>query len=479
MQHSYRTRRDFLSRLGGSAGLLLAELAAASNVARADDAGTGPADVTLRIAPVELEVAPGRVIKTVGYNGSVPGPVVRFRDGATVTVDIFNDTAADEFVHWHGFDVSPDVDGAEEEGSLVARAHGRLRYRLTPMPSGCRYVHTHAMSMSDLNRGVFTGQFAFTWIEPRNHAAPYDQEVFLATHEWDPHLTNMEEQEDSSPQPEMRAHKESETKPHGWEVAYRHFTINGKCLGHGEPVRVKEGQRVLFHLLNASATDSVRLALPGHRFQVVALDGNPVPHPQLVDIVELGTAERIDAIVTMDTPGVWVLGTPHDGHRKKGMGMVVEYANRTGPARWVKPPKSTWDYTAFGESRTAPKPDAVIPLVFRQASMSRGRFDEWTINGKGYDAANRPAHLAKGRLHRLIFDNQTDDVHPVHLHRHNFELTSVHGVQTAGVMKDVVLVKSYQKIAVDVTPQREGLTLFHCHQQLHMDYGFKMLFEVS
>ncbi len=64
------------------------------------------------------------------------------------------------------------------------------------------------------------------------------------------------------------------------------------------------------------------------------------------------------------------------------------------------------------------------------------------------------------------------------MHRNSFELTKVHGKATAGILKDVVLVKGFQQIEVDVTPAMEGLTLFHCHQQLHMDYGFKLLFNV-
>ena len=55
--------------------------------------------------------------------------------------------------------------------------------------------------------------------------------------------------------------------PHGYEVGYRSFTINGRMLGHGEPVRVKQGERVLFHILNGSATEIRSLALPGHTFQ--------------------------------------------------------------------------------------------------------------------------------------------------------------------------------------------------------------------
>jgi FtsP/CotA-like multicopper oxidase with cupredoxin domain len=100
------------------------------------------------------------------------------------------------------------------------------------------------------------------------------------------------------------------------------------------------------------------------------------------------------------------------------------------------------------------------------------------LNGKGYDAKAQPTRLTKGKRHRLVFDNQSDDVHPLHLHRSSFELTNVYGKRTAGLMKDVVMVKGHQKLEVDVTPQMEGLMLFHCHQQLHMDYGFKMMFNV-
>ena len=91
---------------------------------------------------------------------------------------------------------------------------------------------------------------------------------------------------------------------------------------------MKQGQRVLFHFLNASATENIKLALPGHQFHVMALDGNPVPRPRAVEVLELGTAERIDAVVEMNNPGVWILGTPKDDDRRNGMGIVVEYANK-------------------------------------------------------------------------------------------------------------------------------------------------------
>ena len=197
-----------------------------------------------------------------------------------------------------------------------------------------------------------------------------------------------------------------------------------------------------------------------------------------MDTLELGTAERISAIVEMKKPGVWILGTPKNDDRMNGMGIVVEYAGQTGAPRWIAPPKKPWDYTIFGESRPAPSPHEIIPLVIGKINGGTGGFNQWTLNGTSYDGAAQPRKLSKGKRYRLVFDNHTDDAHPVHLHRNSFELTNVSGKATAGVLKDVVLVKGFRKIEVDVTPAMEGLTLFHCHQQLHMDYGFKLLFDV-
>jgi FtsP/CotA-like multicopper oxidase with cupredoxin domain len=465
------TRRELLAGLGAGGGLALA---ACNRVA--PDAGetpSGPADVTLRIGQVQANIAKDHTISTLGYNGAATN-LIRLKEGVPVTVDIFNDLDTPELVHWHGLAVPARIDGAEEEKSLAVPAHGNLRYRLTPQPAGTRFVHSHVMPMADLNRGTYSGQLAIVYVEPRNNPGQYDQEIFLATHEWEPFFTGEEDQDEELPPPPPGYVKDE--RPNGWEIGYQRFTINGKCLGYGEPIRVKQGQRVLFHILNGSATENIQLALPGHRFQVTGMDGNPVPKPQMVDVMELGTAERIDAVVEMNNPGVWILGTPKDDDRMNGMGIVIEYADKKGAPRWVKPPRAVWDYTAFGAAAAASQPDETIPLVFGKINGGTGGFNRWTLNGKEYDPKAAPRTLNKGKRYRLVFDNHTDDAHPVHLHRNTFELTNVHGKATSGVMKDVVLVKGFRKIEVDVTPTQEGLTLFHCHQQFHMDYGFKLLF---
>src|SRR5579883_1374957 len=175
------TRRGFLS------GVAMA-CAASPQRGKLGGIAAAPADIALRIEPTQIEVASGRTIGTVTYNGTVSGPPIRMREGIPATVEIFNRTDVPEYVHWHGFEIGADIDGTPEEGSLVIPPEGALRYRITPLDAGSRYVHSHAMSMGDLSRGIYSGQFAFVYVEPRRNPGRYDQEVFLSTHEWEPRL---------------------------------------------------------------------------------------------------------------------------------------------------------------------------------------------------------------------------------------------------------------------------------------------------
>ena len=331
------------------------------------DAATGhAADFTLQIAPMLVELAPQVVISTIGYSNKVPGPLLRVREGQRVTVDVVNDTDVPEYVHWHGLFVPSEVDGAEEEGTPPVPPHGRRRYQFVAKPAGSRWYHSHTAAMMDLHRGSYTGQFGFFMIDSANDPGHYDQEVFLALREWQYFLSTMDQDEmapdPNDPMPEKPA--TPDLRPNGLEVSAPLYSINDKMLGAGEPLRVQPGQRVLMHLLNASAAQIHRVALSGHKFQVIALDGNPVPTPQPVDVIEIAPGERVDAIVEMNNPGVWILGEIRDAARQSGMGIVVEYANQKQRAQWIPPPKWRWDYTIFG---TAPRR---IPRQTRPSTWS-------------------------------------------------------------------------------------------------------------
>jgi FtsP/CotA-like multicopper oxidase with cupredoxin domain len=491
MERVVESRREFLRTTGLAASALLffpKDLFAAG----ADRA----ADYTVRIKASPVEIAPNQILSTVTYNGQFPGPLIRFQEGRQVTVDIFNDTDTPEQLHWHGQKVSTDVDGAAEEGTPYVPAHGQRRIMFTPNPAGLRFYHTHNRAGADLSAGQYSGQVGPVYIEPKENLGHYDREVFLVLKEFEPTLSRGGDmpQDFLSPSNTDKAIKatgEAAMKaslakgmPHGYEVGYKSFTINGRILGHGEPIRVKQGERVLFHILNGSATEIRSLALPGHFFQVIALDGNPVPNPARVPILWLGTAERISAVIEMNHPGVWIMGDLADDDRRHGMGIVVEYANRSGKPQWLKPAPFRWSYALFAKpNASAPAPDETFDMTFAKDNAAEEGFNRWTINEVAYPMSNEmvPAsfHLKQGNRYRIRMRNASDDIHPIHLHRHSFELTNLAGTATAGIMKDVVMLGGYQQYEIDFVADNPGLTLFHCHQQLHMDFGFMTLFDYT
>jgi FtsP/CotA-like multicopper oxidase with cupredoxin domain len=417
-----------------------------------------PSNTSLRIARVNLELAKGVNIRTVGYNGTSPGPVLRFKEAEPVNIDVYNDTDVDELVHWHGLAIDSRNDGAMEEGSPMVPAHGHLRYSFTPKPSGTRWYHTHTMAGADLSHAGYTGQFGFLYIEPRHEPGQYDQEIFLAVHHWGPSFFKMGEP--------MNA----------LDVHYKYASFNDKLHSAAEPIRVKFGQRVLFRLLNASATEAVQLSLPGHLFTVVAMDGNVVPQPRSVETLTLAVGERIDAIVEMNTPGVWLLGGVDEVDRARGLGRTIEYAGRIGKPIWADPDDTNFDYFRFASTDQATKPDVGVPMTFTPAPADEKGMQRWTVNGVEYSKSS-PLEFHEGKRHRLVFVNASAEPHPLHLHRHSFELVSIGKQRGSGLMKDIVNIPPNTTTEVDVVADNPGNSLFHCHQQLHMDYGFMRLFK--
>jgi FtsP/CotA-like multicopper oxidase with cupredoxin domain len=456
------------------------------------------ADHVIEIVDAKVEVAPGMVVQTTTYNGQFPGPLLRMKEGVPVTIDIRNKTAKPEQLHWHGQKLPVDVDGSAEEGTPYIPAHGSRRISFTPGPSGFRFYHTHVIAGPDMTAGQYGGQVGPVYIEPKANPGRYDQEVFLTLKEFGPTLSHggdmdMHFLEPGAADAMLKATGEAAMKaslakgaPKGYEVGYKIFTVNGRTLGHSDPIRVQAGQRVLFHVLNGSAGEIRSLALPGHTFHVVALDGNPLPAPVEVPVLWIGTAERVSAVVEMQHPGVWVLGDLADDDRGNGMGIVIEYAGAIGDPKWMKPPKGKWNYIRFGRrDATAPEPDETFDMTFAKDNAAVDGFNRWTINGVSFPdmgaMGSKPVEamfkLHQGRRYRLRMHNASDDIHPVHLHRHSFELTRIAGQPAAGVIKDVVMLNGYQSMDVDFVADNPGRTLFHCHQQLHMDFGFMCLFD--
>jgi FtsP/CotA-like multicopper oxidase with cupredoxin domain len=456
------SRRRFTQLSAMTAGSLLSP-----DKLRAEILAAPTSDITLEITPFTLEASPKHRVQTFAYNGQVPGPLIRMRQGRPTSVTIRNRSDHPEILHWHGLFLPTAIDGAMEEGTPMIAPGADVHYTLNPDPPGFRWYHSHVSAGNDLSKGLYSGLHGSVYIEPASDPSAYDIEAFLGLHDWSAHF---ESSNDGNMAP-----------------AYDVSTINGKMLGFGEPIRVKQGQRLLLHVLNSSATDVHWIALAGHTFRVVALDGNPVASPQSVPMLSLAPAERVCALVELNNPGVWILGEVRKHIQAAGMGIVVEYANASNRPTWVQPEELVWNYSQFASTDDVPvsKEEAQrIDLVFDAKFHGHGAEEQWRINGKSYPDTDQPV-LTAGQRYRLVMKNDSMDAHPIHLHRHTFELRQVGrkpsdpSPDLRGIFKDVVLAPPNLITEVEFTANHPGLTLFHCHQQDHMDRGFMMVFRYA
>lgn len=450
------TRRRFTQLSGMAVGSL-----ALSNAARA----AAPPDVTLEIAPYTLEASPKHHIRTVAYNSQIPGPLFRMREGESQSVEIRNLTKDAEVVHWHGLYLPSEIDGAMEEGTPMIASGASTRYTMTPRPAGFRWYHTHTFAGKNLTKAQYGGLHGLLLIEARDNPATYDREVFLGLHDWNGQFLGSD---DGSMNP-----------------VYDVTTINGKMLGFGDPIKVKQGERVMMHILNSSPTEVHWISFSGHSFRVVALDGNPVAQAQTVSMLRLAPAERVSAIVEMNNPGVWILGEVRKHVQASGMGVVIEYANSSGKPVWTQPEDLVWNYRQFAAAGDAARHQdtRTIELSFDSKFQGHGNEELWRINGLSYPQNSTPAtspHLQTGLRYRLVMKNKSMDDHPMHLHRHTFEIRRIeNSAEITGVRKDVVLVHAGGTVEVEFMADNPGKTLFHCHQQDHMDRGFMMVFDYA
>ena len=130
-------RRRFLS----SAGLVVAahSLRGLTPMRAAAGDAAGSADHSLRIERVSIDIGPGVSVKTLAFNGQVPGPLLRLREGVPVTIDVTNAGTEADLTHWHGLAIDTMNDGAMEEGSPMIAPGKTHRYSFTPRPSGTRW----------------------------------------------------------------------------------------------------------------------------------------------------------------------------------------------------------------------------------------------------------------------------------------------------------------------------------------------------
>ncbi len=225
---------------------------------------------TLEASVVQWEVAPGARYEAWAYNGTVPGPEIRVKQGETLKVRLKNSLPESTSIHWHGVEIADNKqDGVTFVTQDPIKPGQTYEYTLTPINCGSHMYHSHHAADAQVPLGLL---------------GPFIVECL------------------TTPVPAFAAHDTEYTEvlsdgPLG-------FSINGKGFPATAPVVAKVGEKTLVRFMNEGLIIHP-MHLHGHRMLVVAKDGNYLPAPYEADTLNIAPGERYDVIVTSLYPGAW------------------------------------------------------------------------------------------------------------------------------------------------------------------------------
>jgi len=448
--------------------------------------------VAARLTPAQTDIdLGGKVVRTLAYNGAVPGPLIRANVGDELAVTVDNGLDHPSSVHWHGIALRNDMDGVVPATPNI-NAGSSFTYRFSSPYPGTYWAHPHTGGL-DTDYGMYLPVV----IDDPGEPARYDGEWIVVLDDWTSGVGSSPEQifdglrsmgmaghqaipgmEHADGMPGM-GHMDSMPGVGGvgtsdllggdaGDVSYPYYLINGRIPTAATMFRAKPGQRIRIRIINSAADTAFRVALGGHRMTVTHTDGFPIA-PTDVDAVLLGMGERYDVVVTAGD-GVFPLVASAEGKNARARALLSTGAGRAPDAAFT--PKELTGrvgtvemFTAAPQALLAPGNNDVALEALLSGSMMRY---DWMINGRPYDRTV-PLTVHEGQRATLTFTNRTMMWHPMHLHGHTFQVIKPDG--GPGPRKDTVIVKPMQKVAVELVADNPGIWMLHCHNGYHMDAG--------
>jgi multicopper oxidase len=439
--------------------------------------------VDLVAGPIELDLA-GTVVRTVAYNGSVPGPEIRVRAGDELEVRLTNGLAAPTTIHWHGLAIRNDMDGVPGMNQPGVAAGDEFIYRFIVPDPGTHWFHPH-MGL-DLDRGMY----APIIVDDPNEPVGYDVDAVLMFDDW---LDGIDGASPEAVLDDLEGAGGMGGMDHGGmggmggmdhggtggtegmggmadlgDVDYPMHLVNGRPPGDAPTVEVPPGSTVRLRLVNAGSDTLYRIAVGDHPMMVTHLDGFPIDAVE-VDTVVLSMGERVDVLVEARS-GVWPVLAVAEGKGDVALAWLrTSDSTTTTPA--VGDRLAEHDRRLLDVARARATDDVAFPVqtpdrtvdVALTGSMIGGYV--WGMDGVAF-GDHQPIGIDAGERLRLRFRNQTMMVHPMHVHGHTFALAT-----PGAARKDTVLVNPMETIAVDVVADNPGRWMIHCHNTYHLEAG--------
>jgi FtsP/CotA-like multicopper oxidase with cupredoxin domain len=423
----------------------------------------------LRIAPARQHlVGAGHPATEVwAYNGQVPGPQLRLRQGERLRVEVENALGVGTTVHWHGIRVPNAMDGVPNVTQPPIGANGgRFTYEFELPDAGTFWYHPHLGSAEQVARGLYGALI----VEERD-APAVDRDLVWVLSDWRLDREARITAGFGNPMDASHAGRIGNT-----------VTVNGVLR---ESFAVRAGERIRLRLINASTARIYGLSFEGHEPWVIALDAQPVA-PHWFERVVLGPGMRADLILDCIAPP----GSRHrviDGfYRQRAYELLkLQYSDE-------KPLREGFEPAPRLRANPVAQPDAARAerhrIVFGGGMMGampsqrehRGLF--WTVNGKPV-----PEHehaplltLVRGKSYAIEFVNETSWHHPIHLHGHVFLVVSRNGKEVLPrQLADTVLMEPDSRLQIALVADNPGDWMLHCHVLEHQASGMMALVRVA
>lgn len=367
------------------------------------------------------------------FNGKVPGPEIRVRQGELIEVTLVNKDIEDGVtIHWHGVDVPNAEDGVAGVTQNAVMPGGRYTYRFRAEQLGTFWYHSHQVSSEQVRRGLYG---AFVIDRPSIEGNRTDETAII--HDL-----------------------------HGKPALNDDTGLVRRAVDPGTEVRLR--------LVNAN-NGPEQVTLTGVPFRVLAIDGTDLNGPQQIEgkTIELGGGARYDLAFVM----------PEVAVRLDVVDASAAYSFSPGGQTDLQPPPElpVLDPAGYGERKVTIFDGARFNRTFEmKIGKSFGFFDgrpgrHWTVNGEIFP--DTPMYVVReGDLVKMRIDNESGAVHPMHLHGHHLLVLSRNGKPTTGSpwWVDTLNVLPDEEYEVAFRAENPGLWMDHCHNLPHAVDGLTM-----
>lgn len=469
------SRRGFLSAVSSAAMLAVLPLPKTSADAAADD----PRRLTAAPARLPVVGTPHPDTAVWAYDGRLPGPLLRVKQGGRLRVRFENRLSQDSTVHRHGIRLPNGMDGVPGLTQDAVKPGAGFDYDFACEDAGTFWYHPHWGSAEQVGRGLFGMLVVDEAVPP-----VVDRDVAWVLGD-------------------MRLDREAQVTAdflspmdlsHGGRFGNTPL-LNGRLAGD---FAVRAGERLRLRLLNTANARIFELQFGDHAPWLIALDGHPVPPRRLgaEEVLLLGPGMRADLMLEATAaPGSRhsILDTDPEGRRYRLVDLVY---NEAVPLRRGLPPVAALAPNPVAEPDLARAER--LPLVLGGGAMGglaeiavdgqamglREAFQRhrvaWALNGQAMSDHADHRHerlfdLVRGRSYVFAIDNDTAWPHPVHLHGHTFRVLSEPGRP----FRDTVLVQPRQKAEIAFVADNPGDWMLHCHILEHQTAGMMAVVRVA